>query len=176
VLTRRRNHSCAALAAVAAIVAAFSTAPSARAESTTCTGTIGPQTIAGNVVVPAGATCFLLNDTVNGSVFVHQSGWLNLSAVCGPEGPSDCRGTTVAGNVVASHARMVGFDFSHVEGNVIVDNTDFVGFYRSFIAGDLILIRNREVFFQGSGTGGNVVCRNNLLVTGNFPTEECAGV
>ena len=99
-----------------------------------------------------------------------------MSAVCGPEGPSDCRGTTVAGNVVASHARMVGFDFSHVEGNVIVDNTDFVGFYRSFIAGNLILIRNREVFFQGSGNGGNVVCRNNLLVTGNFPTEECAGV
>jgi hypothetical protein len=173
-LPRLRHSWLAALAVCAALLAVLSTSPSAHAASTICTGTIEQQTITGNIIVPANATCILLNVEVSGSVFVQQSGSLILGAICGPEGPGDCKGTTVSGNVIASHARLVSLEFSRVAGNVVVQHTDSVGFYRSAVAGSLILIGNREVFFQGAAIPGNVVCRNNLLVTGNFPTEECA--
>ena len=174
-LTRQRPSWCAALAVFAATLAALATAPSARAESTTCTGTIGPQqTIVGNVVVPAGARCALLNSEVNGSVFVHPSASLQLRMSCGPDGPFDCMGSTVSGNVVASRASVVGLEMSRVEGNVVVDNTDYIYLYRSDVAGTLSLIRNRSVAFHTSLVGGKCVLRNNFLVTGNVPWE-CGG-
>ena len=174
VLPRLRHLWLASLAVCAASLAALFTSPSAHAASTICTGTIEQQTITGNVIVPAGATCILLDVEVSGSVFVQRSGWLILGAMCGPEAPFDCEGTTVSGNVVGSRARLVSLEFSGVAGNVVVQNADSVGFYRSAVAGSLILIGNREVFFQGSSIAGNVVCRNNSLVTGNSPAEECA--
>jgi hypothetical protein len=78
----------------------------AQAATTDCTTDLGDQTITGDLVVPAGATCVLAGATVEGSITVLADGWLDATSV------------TVTGDVVATDPYGVLLDGARVDGDV----------------------------------------------------------
>lgn len=95
--------SASAAAAVAMIAV---TAPVAHAASTSCTTELDDTTIAGDLVVPAGATCILGGTTVQGSITVGDDAWL------------DATEAVIAGDVVATDAYGVLIDGASVGGDI----------------------------------------------------------
>ncbi len=94
----------AALVGAFGLVALGSTV--AQAASTDCTTDLGDQTIAGDLVVPAGADCVLAGATVEGSITVGADAWLDATSV------------TVGGDVVATDAFGVLLVGRRVDGDV----------------------------------------------------------
>src|SRR3954463_1609007 len=95
---------------VLATVAAAFTAASANA-TFTCSGTVSDMTINDNVIVPSGANCRLVRDTVNGNVTVQEGGGLIVL------------NTHITGNLQSIGARWIRID----NGSRIDGATQIIG-------------------------------------------------
>jgi hypothetical protein len=124
-------------------VAAIANAPAALADSLTCTSNVVLTTI-NNVVVPDGATCNLLVDTINGNVSVGSGAHFNVIV------------TTINGNVAVGPLSSALFIVVALNGNYSALNaaSTFVGWGSaknvSFSGGTYALF--------GGSIGKNVTC------------------
>jgi hypothetical protein len=157
----------------------------ASAGTTTCTGTISSGvdnqslTIEGDVVVPAGATCLLLNIKIDGNLTVDAGAtfFFSIRAI-GPIGGLN----GVSGNVRAIRAAGLGINFAQIGGSVTaVGTSGEVGLYRTGVAKNLILIGNDSLFFHSVGVGGAASCENNGTVLSFYffaahPSGQCRGL
>jgi len=128
-----------ARAVVICVIALFGSASMARADDTTCSGTIKATTVTGNIIVPANASCILDTVTVAGDVLVLENASLSVQAYVEP--------STITGNVLADHCA-----FTLLEGTVTV-------------GGEVqILNCNAKSGFAGPGIKihGGFLCQNNL--------------
>src|SRR5215475_10136428 len=73
-----------ARAVVICVIALFGSASMARADDTTCSGTIKATTVTGNIIVPANASCILDTVTVAGDVLVLENASLSVQAYVEP--------------------------------------------------------------------------------------------
>lgn len=94
----------AALAAAALVAIA---APAASAATTDCTDDLGDAAVAGDLVVPDGATCVLGGATVSGSITVGDDAWLDATSV------------TVEGDVIGIDTYGISLDGTSVGGDVV---------------------------------------------------------
>src|SRR6516162_724290 len=95
----RKTMRLFALAAALAIIVIFASVAGSRAQSISCTGTVGGgaavTTLNGNVTVPSGASCTLDFVDVTGNVTVQPGGSLLIAAYIEP--------STIGGNVTATN-------------------------------------------------------------------------
>lgn len=96
-----------ASAVVILVVGGSVVAAPANAADLSCTGDLGNQTVAGDLVVADGVDCVLGGATVEGDVIVEPGGWL------------DATSTTVTGSVIATDAYGVSIDGTRVGGDVV---------------------------------------------------------
>ncbi|MEP7764332.1 hypothetical protein [Sanguibacter sp. 25GB23B1] len=94
----------AAFVAAAAMITVG--APAAFAASTECTTELADETVTGDLVVPAGATCVLGGTTVTGSIVVNEDGWLDATEV------------VVGGDVIGTDTYGILIDGASVAGDV----------------------------------------------------------
>lgn len=116
-------------AALAAVALGAVMAPAAQAAELQCTDDLGDQTISGDLVVPAGATCVLGGATVEGDVIVNADAWLDATSV------------TIEGDVIATDAY-----------GVLLDGTTVTGDVSSYSAGT----RNGFLYLLDLAVGGSV--------------------
>ncbi|VTR78189.1 hypothetical protein [Cellulomonas hominis] len=133
----------------------------AQAATTDCTADLGDQTITGDLVVPAGATCVLAGATVEGSITVLADGWLDATSV------------TVTGDVVATDPYGVLLDGSRVDGDVSAYTSGSrVGFLylNDLHVGGSVAAGGLDVEITGSDIAGGVTTQAatyvDLLQTG----------
>jgi hypothetical protein len=133
----------------------------AQAATTDCTADLGDQTIAGDLVVPAGATCVLAGATVEGSITVLADGWLDATSV------------TVTGDVVATDPYGVLLDGTRVDGDVSAYTSGSrVGFLylNDLHVGGSVAAGGLDVEITGSDIAGGVTTQAatyvDLLQTG----------
>lgn len=148
-----------ALAALAAlpIVAAglvFGAAP-AEADDTTCRGTIGAESIDGNVIVPKGALCRLIGTRIDGNVHVKSNAILKA------------KGVRVGGSIQAeNHERVVvgplGGRGSHVDGSIQLKQGGGGRIAKVDVGSDIQLFSNDGLFVvKGNHVDGNLQCKSN---------------
>jgi hypothetical protein len=135
-------------------------ASSALAGSTTCTGTITSETIASNLVVPAGARCFLVNVEVDGNISVEADATLAFGIIA----PYPQITNYVYGNVEGNQAASISLAFAFVDGNVTVDDSASVAIDRVFISQNARFDGNDFLFFHDVAVGKNLSCTNNGTV------------
>ena len=89
----------------------------AYAADLTCSGDLGSQTVAGNLIVQDGVDCVIGGGTVEGDIIVEPGGWLDATSV------------TVTGDVIATDAYGVSLDGTSVAGDISAYSADTtVGF------------------------------------------------
>ena len=161
-------------------------APAAQASSgSKCNGTTSGKTIKGNVVVPSGAACQLINSTVRGDVKVRAGGYFQAthSTVRGDvKGKRSLtifieNGSTVKGDVDADRTSQVFLFDSKVGGSIAVERAD----EKVDVCG-MTVRRNIHVEHSGRdilvgdplavGCAGNLVKRGNIEVEDNFTDVE----
>jgi hypothetical protein len=128
------------------------------ANETSCNNqTLGPVTVTGNLVVPAGAFCDLVGTHVTG----------NATAEAGPPEPSNptglfSDGAMIDGNVsVNEHAQFAAFDGSTIGGNVDCTKCEVADVNESTVKGNLEDNAITEgAFITNSQLGGNVHIHN----------------
>jgi hypothetical protein len=173
---RRHSVRTSTLTLALVTVAALFAASPALAGSTTCTGTISSQTIAGNLVVPAGADCFLVNVVVDGNISVGAGATLAFGIVA----PYPRITNYIYGNVEGSHAAVVGLAFAFVYGNVTVQDSGEVALDRVLVFGNASFDGNTSLFFHDVGVEKNLSCTNNGTVrlfsfgAGGHASGQCA--
>lgn len=101
------------LAAAALVVVA---APMASAAETECTDDLGSATVAGDLIVPEGATCTLGGASVAGDIIVDVDGWLDATSV------------SVDGDVIGIDAYGILLDGASVGGDVVSFSEGPAGF------------------------------------------------
>lgn len=133
----------------------------AQAATTDCTADLGDQTITGDLVVPAGATCVLAGATVEGGITVLADGWLDATSV------------TVTGDVVATDPYGVLLDGTRVDGDVSAYTSGSrVGFLylNDLHVGGSVAAGGLDVEITGSDIAGGVTTQAatyvDLLQTG----------
>ncbi len=128
------------VAAAAAMVASvFVATPSAFADDTRCTGTIGARSIDGNVIVPQGATCTLVGTRVDGNVHVRANARLNAV------------GARVGGSIQADNHRYVLVVPRTVNGDTV----------RSRVNGDIQLFSGGGSEVRNTFVGGQFQSKQN---------------
>jgi hypothetical protein len=154
--------------------------PVANAQNTTqCTGTISDgSTINGRLVVPANATCDLLNVTVEGNVQVGTGARLFVFPFAGQT-------VTIDGNIVADGCKSVSLGFVEgtagvisVEGNVNIQNcTDGVGYAGSItISGNFVCANNHPFCIAAGGVvQGNLTVESNNIAPFAGPAADVVG-
>jgi hypothetical protein len=158
----------------------------AQAAQRQCVGVIGPETVRGDVVVPAGAECQLLGTRVRGNVRLmsDSSALLDGASV---SGSVESRGsaalnlisTAVAGNVRAGGGRTQVFgDGLEVGGTLEARGAEFFDLHSSTVNGNFY-VRDTQTGsrFCGNTLNGNAEFTGNLaLLTIGTPTaSECDG-
>jgi hypothetical protein len=157
-------------------LAVLVTASPALAGSTACTGTISSQTITGNLVVPAGGSCFLVNVVVNGNVSVEAGATLAQ----GIFSPYPQTTNYIYGNVYGIDAADISLAFAYVEGSVTVQDSGGVALDRVFITNNARFDGNDSLFFHDVGVSKNLSCTNNGSVrlfffgAGGHASGQCA--
>ena len=153
-------------AALAAVLVVALPAGAASAATTTCTGTISSGvldqslTIEGDVVVPAGASCRLLNIVIDGDLTVGAGASANFGLfVSRPLGLNG-----VAGDVRAVRAAELSIAFAHVAGSVTAVQGGTVGLVRSRVANNLVVVGNESVSLFDASVGATATCQNNRTV------------
>jgi len=186
-MIRRRTSRVAALARtslVAALVATglLAAASTAQAAEEHCVGAIGPVTIPGNLVVPAGQVCDLAGTRVLGNTFVEPAAELyaeqadlrgNLAVAGG--GYADLFESTVAGTLKLTESLGVSMENSSV-GNLDSRGSDFIDVFSGTIPGNLKARGgSTAVFAEGVAVGGNLEATGvdyfdlyDSLVNGSF--------
>jgi hypothetical protein len=168
----------AAIATAASFLSFTSTVTAVTsAGETMCTTTLGPVTVRGNLVVPAGAFCRLNGTHVTGNVTVESGSHLGT-----PAGP------TIDGNVdIEPGGDAVLRLATVVRGNYRCNQCNFADLHDSTVRGNYQDNGLTEgVFLDGSTIGGNLEIRNSLgggfgfdvhgnSVGGNFLFEGNSG-
>jgi hypothetical protein len=171
-----KSFAGAIIAVLAFLLAAV---PVANAQNTQCTGTISDgSTINGSLVVPADATCSLLNVTVEGNVQVGTGATLSVSPLTGQT-------VTIDGNIVANGCKSVVLGFVEgtpgvisVEGNVNIQNcTDGVGYNGSItISGNFVCANNHPFCITDGGVvHGNLTVKSNNIAPFAGAAAEVVG-
>jgi hypothetical protein len=137
----------------------------------TCTGTYSGTTIAGNVTVPSGDTCTLVDATVGGNVEVQTGGALVDT------------GSTIGGSLQTDGAASVDVRGGSIHGNLQVQGTSgtpVIG--DASTANDLCgVMVSGNVQVQGNGAnapfdvGAAPDCNAGLIVGGNLQVQNNAG-
>jgi hypothetical protein len=168
------------------IAAAFALSAGTAVAATTCTG---PQTpgavLSGPLIVPAGASCILNNNTVNGSVLVQPGGHLESSrstingnlVANGATGTNLICGGTITGNVSITNIPTGSeFDLGNfnapcdplkIGGSVsLADNRGTITLVLVTVDGSMILTHNEALVFILTTVHGNLVsCANHTVVS-----------
>lgn len=149
----------ALLALPLALASVLVLAAPAQADDRRCRGTIYARYIDGNVIVPAGATCYLKGTRVDGNVEVRRGARLFA------------RGIRVNGNVQAKYAKRVEIKLrgdgsrSRIGGDIQLENGRNGGLVkRAVVGGDIQLFGNRggaTFWVKGNIVDGNLQCKNN---------------
>jgi hypothetical protein len=162
---------CLACCACTAVVLVW--VPAAVAQNTQCTGVMsGP--IAGNVTVPAGATCQLLDANVSGNVTVQKDGAavVALSTISGNYDCNNClyadlHHSTVAHNSHINGAQQGGYMESNTIGGDLHVTTSSTGDGTFTIQdntfGANVTFNNNSGWSRiaGNDIAGNLSCMNN---------------
>ena len=161
-------------------------APAAQASSSSkCNGTTSGKTIKGDLVVPSGAVCQLINSTVRGDVTVRGGGFFQATH------------STVRGDVKSKRSQTLFIESgSTVKGDVEADRTSQVFLFDSSISGSIAVERaddkvnicgmtvRKDIGVEHSGRdilvgdplaidcAGNLVKRGNVSVEDNFTDVE----
>jgi hypothetical protein len=131
-------------------------AANAQAAERQCVGLIGPETIEGNVVVPAGAVCDLLGTRVLGNVFVREEASLLAN------------GADVRGNVEGDLEAFVDLVESAVGGTLALRESVGTLVAGSSIDGNIESTGSRLVLLFVASIGGNVkVDGGGALIVGD---------
>lgn len=187
---------------VAGLLAGAATAQAAPRQ---CTDAIGPETVRGDVVVPAGAACHLVAGTrVRGSVQVRDGASLFAEqadvdgSVRGTTGSRlDFDGGSVNGSVESNSGAALNLISIAVDGPVRVQGggtevfgdgvdargsleatgAEFFDLHNSTVSGNFVARDTRlGSFFCGNTLNGNAeFVRNLALLVIGSPTGECAG-
>lgn len=159
----RRKLLVGSIAAVIAVISLLTDAPAARAEETTCRGTIGAQTH-DNIRVPDGATCTLNGTRVKGTVKVGGNAVLRATSI------------NVVGNIQAEGAKNVDVRTSTIGGNIQIKQGRAAFIARNVINGDLQLDAQRGLITANHNRiGGNLQVVGNtggVRLTGNRIAEN----
>jgi hypothetical protein len=158
------------------VAAAFAGAPAAYAADTACNGTLSGD-IAGNVVVPKGASCTLFDATITGNLKISQNASLTVDATQQPatiDGNLEANqcafallkgGVTVGGNVqIQKCTQRSGFYGSGVK---IHGNFNCTGNSRGCEAdlgavdGDVLIQSNGPSDISLISVGGSLICQSN---------------
>lgn len=149
------------LFALALMASALAFPLPASADDTTCSGTIGAETVDGNVIVPDGAGCTLNDTTVIGNVLVGVGASLHAD------------GATIDGDIQDDNndAGNVTVTNSQVGGNVQLEQGTSVTVTGTDIGGDLQFEANsQELQADANSIGGNLQANHNtggLAITDN---------
>lgn len=160
VLSPTRRGALVSLVILVAVAALVLPAPAA-ADDETCTGTIGAQTVDGNVIVPDGESCALDGTVVTGNVLVGVGATLDASDA------------SIDGNIQDDNndAGDVAVTDSAVGGNVQLEQGAGATIVRTNIDGDLQLESNEQALeADGNTIGGNLQANQNtggLTITDN---------
>ena len=150
--------------ALATFLFLLAAAPVARAQDMACTGTLQGVTVAGDLVVPADASCLLSAVTVTGNVWVEQGAALDVDAA------------TIGGSLLAyqcSYVHLHGYSMIYVAGNVLIQYCTGSSTDNNPLAFGSFFIR----------IGGNLTCDQNLMpcsprysaISGNVQVTNNAG-
>jgi hypothetical protein len=141
----------------------------AAAEETTCTGTIGAETV-DNLRVPPQESCTLNGTTVQGTIYVERDATLRANDVTvignvQAENARDVRvqlGSSIGGSVQVVQGGSARVTDSAVNGDILFDeNTSALRALRNDIGGSLQAFQN---------TGGVTITRN--FIDGNLQCKE----
>jgi hypothetical protein len=153
----------ALFAALAVALVVSLPASAAPAATTTCTGPMTSgvldqsQTVEGDVVVPAGASCTLDNIMIEGNLKVG----FGASASFGLFGTRPLGLNGVAGDVSAVRAAVLSIAFAHVGGSVTAVNGGSATLYRSSVAKNLTFVGDESVFLFDASVAGTATCHLN---------------
>lgn len=124
----------------------------ARQARTSCVGDLSNQTILGDLSVPAGEACVLINVTVRGNVRVHERSGLQAIA------------SRVDGSVSGSGFEHVSFQDASVGGRVRLTDGVTAEFAQSLLEASVRLIGQHDVRLLESRVTGNLVMRGSREV------------
>jgi hypothetical protein len=164
-----------------ALTGAMAIAPGAQArdDAAECNGTATGKTIKGDLTVPAGKSCQLVDSTVRGDVKVRSGGYFQAT------------NTTVRGDVTGKRAQTIFIGGgSTVKGNVEADRTSQVFLFASTVGNSIEVSRaDDRVYVCGTkvqedisvaksgrdiliGDPLTVDCAGNLVKRGNIAVED----
>jgi formylmethanofuran dehydrogenase subunit C len=145
--------------------------------STPCSGTVANQTIAGDVVVPAGQACEMTNTVVNGKVTVQGNASLLLSGSTAggavavqTGGYVSAVSSTMAGAVTLSGAFGAYAQDSSFGGNITATGSGFV--YSVGSTGKALTSTNGETYLESSWLTKNLSTNGDALTDINNSVVE----
>jgi len=148
-------------------VLAMASVAQADDDAADCDGTATGLTIKGDLNVPSGASCQLINTTVRGDVKVRTGSYF------------EAQNTTIRGDVKARKSQTVFIQGgSTVKGNVDADRTSQVFLFASTVAGNVDVERaDDKVNVCGiTVTGGIEVTKSGRdILIGDPLADDCAG-
>lgn len=151
--TRQRRWRWLSIVAVANLAAVgLAAAPSQAQAVSLCSGTAEGFTIAGDLAVPAGASCSLVNSTVTGNVVVRADANLSLDA------------STIRGNLTVRSNGFVGSTGSSVVGVTMLRQAFGVAAEDSELAGGVDARSSGFFFSDGTTHGTQVVSASGQTV------------
>lgn len=166
---RWRTGLAVAFAANLGVVGLMAGPSQAQQPPSLCSGSAQGLTIAGNLAVPVGATCELINITVTGDVVVRPDAVLLLedSTVQGDlrlkeEAFVSTLGSTVGGTVVLRNALGVVLEASELVGGTNSRDSGFV-FSDGSTFGDRVLSSNGETVIYSGWVDGNIRTTADVL-------------
>jgi hypothetical protein len=146
---------------------AMTSVAQAHDDAADCDGTATGLTIRGDLNVPSGGSCQLINTTVRGDVKVRGGGYFEAS------------NTTIRGDVKAKRAETVFIEGgSTVRGNVEADRTSQVFLFASTIGGNIEVERaDDKVNVCGITVQGGIEVEKSSrdILVGDPLTTDCAG-
>jgi hypothetical protein len=156
------------LVAALVVLGLVAAAPTAQAASRQCIGVIGPETVRGDVVVPAGAECTLAGTRVRGSVQVREGARLFTQEA------------DIDGSVRGSTDSTIDLDGGSVNGSVESRSGDVLNLFSVAVDGQVRAGGGQtQVFGDGLEVGGTLEARGveffdllNSTVNGNFYVRD----
>jgi hypothetical protein len=153
--------------AVLAGLLAMASATEARGRASECNRTATGATIKGDLTVPSGGVCRLVNSTVRGDVRVRDNAYVQAI------------NTTVRGDIKGRNAKTIFVEGgSIVKGNVETDRTAKVFLFDSAVGGRIDIARGRaKVHVCGMTVRGDIAVDKSGrdILIGDPLAVDCAG-
>jgi hypothetical protein len=181
----RRGRWLSIVAAANLVAVGLVAAPAQASGVSLCSGTAEGFIIAGDLAVPAGASCTLVNSTVRGNVVVRDEANLSLdgSTVRGnltvrTGGFVDALGSTIRGTTRLREAFGGVLEGSELRGRVVARDTGFVISDGSSHGGDVISTTGQTVVLSSQidanlrTTGDTLTDLQDSVITGRLSVRE----